>query len=364
MDSANLDHHHQAHHVAPSLHLSPFLASATNHSWNPNLLLNHGYTENSVQAIQMFNPEFPGLNISSVNAANDHDAMVQLPAMVHPELEFSTWGTNSENYSQYVRIKEELEDSVNNFQGFQHSSGGLYADHPQISSDYSGAAVTSGNSLWAQQNLPPANFGSQNLHTTSGNYRLSEMGCLGRVDLNYLQHPINMPVSNNEKRSSGFINEAAAQGMKRNSNTPQTKTSEGPSKKPRLESTTSMPPLKVRKEKLGDRISALQQLVSPFGKTDTASVLKEAIGYIKFLHNQVETLSVPYLRSSSSTGSGARAIQGVHSKAYSAGEKKEEDEVKSNLRSRGLCLVPLSCLSHLSNEHVGALWPHTSFGGP
>lgn len=152
-----------------------------------------------MQAIQMFNPEFPGLNISSVNAANDRDAMVQLPAMVHPELEFSTWGTNSENYSQYVRIKEELEDSVNNFQGFQHSSGGLYADHPQISSDYSGAAVTSGNSLWAQQNLPPANFGSQNLHTTSGNYRLSEMGCLGRVDLNYLQHPINMPVSNHEK---------------------------------------------------------------------------------------------------------------------------------------------------------------------
>jgi hypothetical protein len=80
----------------------------------------------------------------------------------------------------------------------------------------------------------------------------------------------------------------------------------------------------VRKEKLGDRITALQQLVSPFGKvsfwifllfsnstltiaslcfvirlkahpmvmysylfqTDTASVLHEAIEYIKFLHDQ------------------------------------------------------------------------------
>uniref|UniRef100_A0A7C8ZUK1 BHLH domain-containing protein n=1 Tax=Opuntia streptacantha TaxID=393608 RepID=A0A7C8ZUK1_OPUST len=60
------------------------------------------------------------------------------------------------------------------------------------------------------------------------------------------------------------------------------------SKKPRFESRSSCPPFKVRKEKLGDRIAALQQLVAPFGKTDTASVLMEAIGYIKFLQNQVE----------------------------------------------------------------------------
>uniref|UniRef100_A0ACD5U143 Uncharacterized protein n=1 Tax=Avena sativa TaxID=4498 RepID=A0ACD5U143_AVESA len=58
-------------------------------------------------------------------------------------------------------------------------------------------------------------------------------------------------------------------------------------KKPRTETPSPMPTFKVRKEKLGDRITALQQLVSPFGKTDTASVLHEAIGYIKFLHDQV-----------------------------------------------------------------------------
>ncbi|OMO84495.1 hypothetical protein COLO4_22016 [Corchorus olitorius] len=39
------------------------------------------------------------------------------------------------------------------------------------------------------------------------------------------------------------------------------------------------PTLKVRKEKLGDRIAALQKMVAPFGKTDTASVLTEAIGH-------------------------------------------------------------------------------------
>ncbi|KAH7658799.1 Myc-type basic helix-loop-helix (bHLH) domain-containing protein [Dioscorea alata] len=70
-------------------------------------------------------------------------------------------------------------------------------------------------------------------------------------------------------------------------------------KKHRLDSRSStFSHFKVRKEKLGDRIAALQQLVSPFGKTDTASVLMEAIGYIKFLQDQVETLSVPYMRSS------------------------------------------------------------------
>nr|GMC89885.1 transcription factor bHLH112-like [Ipomoea batatas] len=49
--------------------------------------------------------------------------------------------------------------------------------------------------------------------------------------------------------------------------------------------------MQVRKEKLGDRVTALQQLVSPFGKTDTASVLHEAIEYIKFLHDQVNVCS-------------------------------------------------------------------------
>ncbi|KAJ6848130.1 transcription factor bHLH113-like [Iris pallida] len=53
---------------------------------------------------------------------------------------------------------------------------------------------------------------------------------------------------------------------------------------------------KEKKDKLGERVAALQQLVSPFGKTDTASVLQEASGYIKFLHAQLQVLSAPYLR--------------------------------------------------------------------
>ncbi|KAF8762132.1 hypothetical protein HU200_009675 [Digitaria exilis] len=119
-----------------------------------------------------------------------------------------------------------------------------------------------------------------------------------------------------------------------------------PPKKPRVESRSStiVPSFKVRKEKLGDRIAALQQLVSPFGKTDTASVLMEAIGYIKFLQDQVETLSGPYLKSSRNKK--PRTAERGASNANGG----EQEETKLDLRSRGLCLVPLSCTSYVTND--------------
>ncbi|XP_008784940.2 transcription factor bHLH110-like [Phoenix dactylifera] len=123
-------------------------------------------------------------------------------------------------------------------------------------------------------------------------------------------------------------------------------------KKTRFESRSSFSPFKVRKEKLGDRIAALQQLVAPFGKTDTASVLMEAIGYIKFLQDQVETLSVPYLRSSNNKK--ARTTQGV--------SNEKRDEPKLDLRSRGLCLVPLSCTSYVTSDD-GGIWSPPNYRG-
>uniref|UniRef100_A0A0D9UVT6 BHLH domain-containing protein n=1 Tax=Leersia perrieri TaxID=77586 RepID=A0A0D9UVT6_9ORYZ len=132
------------------------------------------------------------------------------------------------------------------------------------------------------------------------------------------------------------------------------------SKKPRLESRSSsaiLPSFKVRKEKLGDRIAALQQLVSPFGKTDTASVLMEAIGYIKFLQDQVETLSGPYLKSSKNSKKACRAAQ----QRKGASNGGAEAASKLDLRSRGLCLVPLSCTSYVTNEN--GVWPPPNFRG-
>ncbi|XP_021985620.1 transcription factor bHLH112-like [Helianthus annuus] len=90
--------------------------------------------------------------------------------------------------------------------------------------------------------------------------------------------------------------------------------------------------LQVRKEKLGDRVTALQQLVSPFGKTDTASVLHEAIEYIKLLHDQVNVLSNPYMKNGATM-----QVQQISDKA-----EDNNEGAKQELRSRGLCLVPVS----------------------
>ncbi|KAL0429848.1 UNVERIFIED_CONTAM: Transcription factor [Sesamum radiatum] len=111
------------------------------------------------------------------------------------------------------------------------------------------------------------------------------------------------------------------------------------SKKPRVQQSSAQPALKVRKEKLGDRITALHQLVSPFGKTDTASVLSEAIGYIRFLQAQIEALSSPYMRN----GSGSSTVHHQHSDTQSSRGVKD-------LRSRGLCLVPISCTQNVEND--------------
>ncbi|CAM0911086.1 unnamed protein product [Alopecurus aequalis] len=119
-----------------------------------------------------------------------------------------------------------------------------------------------------------------------------------------------------------------------------------PLKKKRIETPPSpVPTFKVRKEKLGDRVTALQQLVSPFGKTDTASVLHETIEYIKFLHEQVGAHSAPYLKNRQ---------QVPHSKSSLTMTEKStnEDEVaaKSNLTGRGLCLVPISSTFAVASE--------------
>ncbi|KAJ8763637.1 hypothetical protein K2173_003109 [Erythroxylum novogranatense] len=127
--------------------------------------------------------------------------------------------------------------------------------------------------------------------------------------------------------------------------------SEAATKRPRNETPSPMPPFKVRKEKMGDRITALQQLVSPFGKTDTASVLSEAIEYIKFLHGQVTLLSTPYMKSGAS----------IHNQQSSEKSKDPEGQ-KHDLRSRGLCLVPVSSTFPVAQETTVDFWTPT-FGG-
>nr|CAB3480188.1 unnamed protein product [Digitaria exilis] len=122
-----------------------------------------------------------------------------------------------------------------------------------------------------------------------------------------------------------------------------------PLKKSRTGTPSPQPTFKVRKEKLGDRITALQQLVSPFGKTDTASVLHETIEYIKFLHDQVGSLSAPYLKNRQ---------QVPHLKVTRDGG--DAAAAKGDLTGRGLCLVPISSTFAVASETPVDFW--TPFG--
>ncbi|XP_042055598.1 transcription factor bHLH68-like isoform X2 [Salvia splendens] len=152
------------------------------------------------------------------------------------------------------------------------------------------------------------------------------------------------------------------------------KSSEGATKKSKMNPTTSAQSgIKVRKEKLGDRITALHQLVSPFGKTDTASVLLEAIGYIRFLQRQIEALSIPYLATHSQNvkrESGSclfpedpgQLLNESQRKRKAVSEEECEEEVKKDLKSRGLCLVPLSCTVDFGSENGADYWA-PSFAG-
>ncbi|KAH9607171.1 hypothetical protein KSS87_021237 [Heliosperma pusillum] len=101
---------------------------------------------------------------------------------------------------------------------------------------------------------------------------------------------------------------------------------------------------KERKEKLGEKITMLQQLVSPYGKTDTASVLLEAMEYISFLHEQVKVLSAPYL--------------------YNTPVTNMEGPGHYSLRSKGLCLLPVSHADGLARNNGADIWAPIKTASP
>ncbi|CAL9123776.1 unnamed protein product [Musa textilis] len=114
---------------------------------------------------------------------------------------------------------------------------------------------------------------------------------------------------------------------------------------------TATPATIMARREVGERITALQRLVSPFGKSDTASVLNEALEYIRFLHAQVQVLSSPFLRSLPSSAdlqlNGRLCVV-----------------VTKDLRSRGLCLVPVACAEDVTRSNGADLWsPAMGSGG-
>ncbi|KAK4804670.1 hypothetical protein SAY86_004487 [Trapa natans] len=137
----------------------------------------------------------------------------------------------------------------------------------------------------------------------------------------------------------------------------------GNNKRPRNESAQSpLPPFKVKKEKMGDRITALQQLVSPFGKTDTASVLSETIVYIKFLHEQVSVLSTPYMKTGA-TQQPHHHHHHHHQHQNAEKPKLDAEGPRQDLRSRGLCLVPFASIFPMTSHDTSHDFWNPTFGG-
>ncbi|WCJ31323.1 basic helix-loop-helix (bHLH) DNA-binding superfamily protein [Euphorbia peplus] len=275
---------------------------------------------------------------------------------------------------------ESSTDSTVTCQGFQIDSGSIYGtpsptslqgllgsdnhhhQQQQSTNNYSYGAnygISTSNELvpcWSKvpqflRNSPPKQASQTQLHFSNDapfwNASAGSMNDVRPSFLNSIQPQF--PATNFEEKPKNIISQV------RDSNTTVKKSGNEPAatKRPRNETASPVPAFKVRKEKMGDRITALQQLVSPFGKTDTASVLSEAIEYIKFLHEQVTVLSSPYMKSG-----------GPITHQQSCNEKSKEGELgqKQDLRSRGLCLVPLTSTFPVTHESTVDIWSPT-FGG-
>ncbi|XP_010270771.1 PREDICTED: transcription factor bHLH111 [Nelumbo nucifera] len=189
---------------------------------------------------------------------------------------------------------------------------------------------------------------------------LSFSGCLSKPLLDFQASKPSLKASNSlESKKQGHDSLSLAKGNGRGTaiaNEGKKKRSEDTSdtnpKKPKHETPTAASvKVQATKVKLGDKITTLQQIVSPFGKTDTASVLLEAIGYIKFLQEQVQLLSNPYMKSN------------ANKDPWGTLERKDKGEAKLDLKSRGLCLVPISCTPQIYRENTGSdYWTPTYRG--
>lgn len=360
--SSNLDLHHQQeiHGGSSSFTSQSFPLLGGFHEWHQDLIVNGGEQFNSNASGVL--PSSRGFRLST----NE----ISAPPLGFQDLGFH-WTGISESYMNHsghqhqenqARIKEEylsqsypkLTEFIKGEQGVHELDERLLLDPTSFGGTMSNLSsmnqVTSssypaymGMDLQALDLLASARFGRSFCEPTLNSMELIRDDIpfgLGRI-----QGPTQLPPNNHHQTPSfaSGVSEAKRGNL-------ENKASQAAPKKPRFEARSSCTSFKVRKEKLGDRIAALQQLVAPFGKTDTASVLMEAIGYIKFLQEQVETLSVPYMR----TNKRLRTTQGTSS--------EDGDEEKPDLSSRGLCLVPLSCTSYVTSDN-GGTWSPPNYRG-
>ncbi|XP_047078297.1 bHLH transcription factor RHL1-like [Lolium rigidum] len=139
---------------------------------------------------------------------------------------------------------------------------------------------------------------------------------------------------------------------------------------------------RLRRERIAERMKALQELVPNANKTDKATMLDEIIDYVKFLQLQVKVLSMsrlggaaavaPLVASMSSEGNGNgngtsssgddNATDDNGGSTLQATEQQvarlmEEDMgiAMQYLQGKGLCLVPISLASVISSTTSSSL---------
>ncbi|KAL5073944.1 hypothetical protein RYX36_012928 [Vicia faba] len=295
---------------------------------------------------EMLNYTPPNSSMENYGVLDDSSAIIQMKN-----------STNDEHKDMNVLMLKNLYTGGNfyNTPNYPNINGSQI--HPSINISNLNQYSSSSSTTTLDMNMQ-----SLDLLTSSQDHHLGRFTTHDHENLSFHLHPLPNQLANRSSNSNS-INKPSllSNGGGETKRVMQSKASQSETalKKSRSssESRPSCAPFKVRKEKLGDRIAALQQLVAPFGKTDTASVLMEAIGYIKFLQGQVETLSVPYMKSSQSQNN--RLMQGDSPIGDTNGEPKQY------LRSRGLCLVPLSCMSYIAGDGSTEAWQQRpNFGGP
>ncbi|KAJ1289688.1 hypothetical protein BS78_02G183600 [Paspalum vaginatum] len=139
---------------------------------------------------------------------------------------------------------------------------------------------------------------------------------------------------------------------------------------------------RLRRERIAERMKALQELVPNANKTDKASMLDEIIDYVKFLQLQVKVLSMsrlggaaavaPLVADMSSEGRGgggsaaAAGSDGLAVTEQQVAKLMEEDmgTAMQYLQGKGLCLMPVSLASAISSATCHMRPPVGAAGGP
>ncbi|KAL7586993.1 hypothetical protein Lser_V15G37969 [Lactuca serriola] len=144
---------------------------------------------------------------------------------------------------------------------------------------------------------------------------------------------------------------------------------------------------RLRRERIAERMKALQELVPNANKTDKASMLDEIIDYVKFLQLQVKVLSMSRLGGAGG-GNGGGGVAPIVAENGGAGRSSNGTTSSSNnetmavtenqvvklmeedmgsamqyLQGKGLCLMPISLATAISTATCGTRSNHPLGGG-